>query len=314
MARTVQKIEEDDKNKADLGVDEALEDIEIGATSKEVSTEPTPEEVAADLKKQLADRDAELAKERALRKDAETNSGNAAGAANTARLSQLAMQEQAINDRKAAASTKLESVKQQLKQAKSAGDGDAEVDLQDEMAKARYELNAAEWEKGNFDRYKEAQKTAPIQTAPTSKYTSAEQSWLDKHPLFYSDKKYSRTVKLLAQEALEEGHKQDSASFFAFVEAGLEEGGYVLDEPLSGAGDDTRMNGKSVSTSVGAAPSRSGSTTAPIVRADPKYPFIPKGFTIPKDWVEAATDQGFEDPREYANLRLEDLEKDKSRQ
>jgi len=315
MPRTVQAIEEADKAKANLGVDDELESIDVDDLAAEkppVDKGPTPEEVAADLKKQLEDKDRELAQERVRANEADARANAAGAATNTARQNQIATQEQAVLSRAAAAKTTLESVKQQLKQAKAAGDGDAEVDLQDAMAEARYELNAAEWEKNQFAKWKEQQEKAPPQTAETpSRYTAAEQKWLDAHPEFHTDKKFARMTKILAAEALDEGHKQDSKAFFTYVENGLRENGFLNEsDPTSGAGDDVKTK---TSTSTGAPPMRSGNVTPTVAKPNPKYPFLTKGFVIPKEWVEAAKDQGFDDVLEYANSRLEIEEQDKSR-
>ena len=301
MSRTVQQIEEDDETKADLGAD-GLEGIQIDTLGGKDTL--SAEDVAADLKKQLEAKDAQLLEERKLREEVEARATKSAGDANTSRQAQIASQEQAIKDRVTTAATKLESVKQQLKQAKAAGDGDNEVELSDAMAEARYELNAAKWEEGNFSRWKEQQKeAAPAAQVQTSgaRYTAAEQAWLDKHPEFYTNKKFARVTKVLAAEALEEGHRQDSRGFFDYVESGLREEGLVDDDPTSGSDPIP----KKTSTSVGTPPNRSGNGAAPIAPANKKYPYIPKGYTVPREWVEAAKDQGFDDPLEYANSRLE---------
>jgi hypothetical protein len=316
MARTPQQIEEEDKKKANLGVDDELEEIEIdtlgegkeGTVVGEV--EPTAEEVAADLKKQLDESNAKLAKERGAREAAETRANKSTGDANNSRQAQIAAQEQGIKDRVGAATTKLESIKQQLKQAKANQDNDAEVELSDAMAEARFELNSAKWEEGQFSKWKEGQKNVRPAAAEqnTSPYTPAEQEWIDDHPEFYTDKKFARLTKVLAAEALEEGHKQDSRAFFTYVEQGLRDEGFLTKEPTSGAGD---APARKTTTSTGAPPNRTGNGSAPIVRTNAKYPFIPKGFRIPADWVQSATDQGFDDPLEYANMRLEDEAKSK---
>ena len=317
MPRDVNTIEEEDKNKLELGADDALVDIEIDTTGEVAKTksELSPDEVAADLRKQIAERDATLAVERRKREEAEARAGRADGAASDARATQVAAQERAIKDRVAAAKTKLESVKQQLKQAKASQDDDAEVELSDAMAEARYELNAAAWEEGQFAKWKETQAQAPQRTTQTnnSPYTEAEQAWIEEHPEFYSNKKFARLTKVLAAEALEEGHKQDSRAFFNFVENGLRENGFLTKDPTSETNEmvDARA---STSTSTATPPNRTGNGNASPPRTGGKYPFLPKGFTVPRDWVQAAQDQGFDDPLEYANMRLEIEANEKGRQ
>ena len=310
MARTVKKIEEDDAKKASLGVDEAENLIVEDPPADE--TNPTPEETAEDLKKQLKEANERTARESERRREAEEIAAKASTTAGTAIQSQVATQEAAIEGKITTAQTSLDSIKQQLKQAKAAGDSDAEVELSDALNNARYQLNAAEWEKGNFTRWKEAQLKQPISAdAQKSPYTVKEQAWIDSHPEFGTSKKFSRAAKLLAQEALDEGHKQDSAGYFTYIESGLREDGFLAEEgePLSGAGSNT--NG---STSVAAAPNNAANGSVHVVNKNAKYPYIPNGFRIPAEWVQAAKDQEFEDPREYANMRLEDEANQKSRQ
>lgn len=302
MARTVEKILKEDEDKLDIGVEEeALEqEPENGSDA------PTPEETAEDLRKQLAAANARAEREATGRREAEATAAKATNTAGSARQAQIATQKQAIEGKISEAQTKLDASKQQLKQAKTAGDSDAEVDLQDAVADARYALNAAKWEKDQFDRWEEAQLKQPAAaTERASPYTDKEQAWIDSHPEFGTSKKFARTAKLAAQEAIDEGHKQDSVGYFKYIEDTLQEGGFLVEaaEPLSGAGNTT--------TSVAAAPNRTGTGSPAPVGKNAKYPHIPNGFRIPSDWVEAAQLQGFDDPREYANDRLEIEAKEK---
>lgn len=301
--RTVEKLIEDDEDKLTVGADDAGDSsVDSGdKTDLQTDTGPTPEEVAADLKKQLEDERAKSAREAKRAEEAEARAATASTTAGTAVQSQIVAQEQAIDGKITTAKTNLDSIKQQLKQARAAGDSDAEIDLQDAMTNARYELNSAEWEKKNFATWKEQQVKRPVDTAaaPASPYTTKERAWIASHPEFDSNKKFSRIAKVAAQEALDEGCKQDSSAYFEFIENALKESGLLSEE-----GDPISEAGKQTSTSTAAAPNRSGNGSAPIVNKNSKYPYVPNGFRIPADWVEAAQNQGFDDPREYANDRL----------
>lgn len=309
MARTVEKILKDDANKTDL--DDPILDEQTQANGVVVNEGPTPEEVAADLRKQLEEANADAAAERQKREAAEMKAQKATFAGATAMQSQIATHEVAITQKIAAAKTNLEAVKQQLKQAKSTGDTDAEVELSDVFTNARYELNAAEWEQRNFVKWKADQENARrvqpvINGEDASPYTAAEQAWIAAHPEFNTSKKFARLAKIAAQEAKEEGHSQDSRAYFNYIETALKEEGLIADgarDPLSGAADST------ISASTATPPNRSGGSSASVVNKNSRYPYIPKGFNIPKEWVEAARDQGFEGQDgvlEYANLRLEE--------
>lgn len=299
MARTVKKIIEEDKEKADLGVDMPIEDDIVDETAAAGDQSPTPEETAEDLRQQLKEANERTARETERRREAEEAAAKASTTAGTAVQSQIATHETAIAGKITTAKTNLEAIKQQLKQAKTAQDSDAEVDLQDALTNARYELNTAEWEQKQFTTWKEAQNKAPVTAA--SPYTVREQAWIDSHPEFNTNKRFSRTAKLAAQDALDEGHKQDSEGYINYIESALREEGLLkaVAEPLSGAGDNT-------TASMAAAPNRTGNGSAAVASKNSKYPFLSPGFRIPPDWVQASEDQGFEDPREYANMRLEE--------
>lgn len=317
MPRTPESILEDDEDKLTLGGEteeletEEQDDVESKPAGKTgASKAPTPEEEATELRKQVAIEKARGDREATARRDAETRAEAASSTAGNAVQSQIAAQEQAIKDKKAAEKTNLDSIKSQLKQAKAAGDTESEVDLQDALTDARYRLNAVEWEEKQFATWKESQKNQKTTSGTTaSPYTDREQAWIATHPAFNTNKKFARLAKIAAQEAREEGLAQDSAAYFNYIEDALRENNLLATdgEPLSGAGTHKEP---AVNTSTAAAPNRSGNGTgvgAP--NKNSKYPFVPKGFTIPADWVAAAADQGFDDVREYANMRLEDESK-----
>ena len=318
MPRTVSKILEDDEKKADLGVTkeelEALQEEEDGSVIVDGDKKaPTPEETAEDLRKQLKEANEKLETEAAARKDAETRAQTAATTAGSAVQAQVVTQKAAIDSRVVAANNNLEAIKQQLKQATAANDTDAIVDLQDAMTNARYELNAAAWDKNKFVEWETAQKNRPAQRQQTGRapgtYTTQEQAWIDAHPQFKTSKKFARLTKAAAAEAEGAGYPVDSAAYFRFIEDSLREEGLISEdgEPLSGAGRNTNE----ASTSVAAAPNRSGNGTAAVVNKNSKYPYLHSGFRIPSDWVEAAELQGFDDVKEYANMRLEEEAKSK---
>lgn len=290
----------------------AVEDDDLVDDSK-----PSAEDAAADLKKQLKEKDLEIARERGARQEAERIANENAGRANDSVTQQIATQKQAIASKVTAATDKLAAAKQQLKQAKLAGDSEAEVELQDAMAEARYELNAANWEQNNFARWEEANKVKKPATAgggnatTDHQFTAAEQVWIDAHPEYKANKTFARIANSAASEALHTMKlKQDSTEFFAYIEDALKESGHISEEgdPLSEAG----KTNKSTSTSTATPPNRTGNGAAPPVRPNAKYPYLTPGFKIPAEWVEAAKDQGFDDPREYANDRLKIAAEEKS--
>lgn len=310
MARTVEKIIEEDEDKLPLEGTETESNVESKEAIPEKVIEKTPEELVAEYKKQMEEAKATTAAANKRAEEAEARAVSSSTRATEAAKSQIDTTEQSIETKLTSAKTKLAAVKQQLKQARTAGDTDAEVDLQDEMTNARYELNTAEWEKSNFAKWKENQAKAPSPAADTRKnpYTEKEQAWIDSHEEFSSSKKFARVAKGAASDALAEGIKQDTKAYFDYIEEALKEFGF-----LGGNEDPTSGAGKNISTSTAAAPNKSGNGSAAVVNKNSKYPYIPNGFTIPKEWVELAADLEFEDPREYANERLKLEAEDKGR-
>jgi len=331
MPRTVKAILEDDDKKpalpetgaddGSIGTDEgaiglpAYEDHGEGAASpNEGKKGPDPLEEASALRAQLEKERAAHRATAARAAEAEKLASSASVRANDAVEKQIVTRENEIESNISKAKTNLESIKQQLKTARQAGDTDAEVDLQDAMTNARYELNVAEWDKKNFavwkdNRKKEMEKQATAD--PQSPYTKKEQAWIRQHDEFNTNKKFARIAKVAAQEAREEGHEQDSPEYFSYIEDALKEAGFMQEkDPVSGA-----ASNKEATASVAAAPQKTGAGTASSASGpNAKYPFIPRGFRIPADWVQAAEDQGFDDPREYANMRLEEEAKEKGAQ
>jgi hypothetical protein len=310
MPRTVKNILEEDEKKPAIdttgGADDDNDGILVEDGEGQLVVEdkkPSAEEEAIALREQLKKAREETQAESARANEAEKMAGNASAQAKDAFQQQIVTRDSEIDAKVAGAKTALDSVKHQLKQARASGDTDAEVELTDAMTDARYALNAAEWEKKNFSTWKENQKKIAVQqpaAEPASPYTAKELAWIKDNPEFNTNKKFARLAKFAAEEARQEGLKQDSPAYFNYIESALQEHGLLSEaaEPLSGAGTNVR-------TSVAAAPQRNGGQS-PTVGANKKYPSIPSGFRIPADWVQASEDQGFEDPREYANIRLEE--------
>lgn len=329
MPRDVKKILENDATKPaapgteeddilidDEGghvVDDAAESgTKTGEAGKE-KAKNAPDDEAVKLRAELKKAQDRAAAEAARADEAEKRANSETIKVKSAYEQQIVARDNEIDSRIATAKTNLDSIKQQLKQARAANDTDAEVDLQDAMTDARYALNAADWEKKNFSAWKEDQKKRveqgnARQDNEASPYTAKERRWISDHPEFNSNKSFARVAKIAASEAREEENlPQDSAAYFEFIENALKEKGFLAedDDPTSGADNDTP---RKVSTSTGAAPQKTGSST-PAVGKNPKYPNIPSGYRIPSDWVAAAEDQGFEGREgllEYTNMRLEE--------
>lgn len=330
MPRDVKKILEDDARKPTAPGVEEPDDILIDDEGGHVvdddvaakpaaddkgkgKAKPSSDDEATKLRAELKKAQDRAAAEAIRADEAEKRAGAEATKVKSAYEQQIVARDNEIDSKIATAKTSLESIKQQLKQARATNDTDAEVELQDAMTDARYALNAADWEKKNFTTWKENQKKIAEQQPArqdndASPYTAKERRWIADHPEFNSNKRFARIAKAAAGQARdEENLPQDSAAYFEFIENALKEEGFLADDddPTSGAGDNAP---RKVSTSTGAAPQKSGSSTPPVGK-NAKYPNIPSGYRIPPDWVAAAEEQGFEGREgllEYTNMRLEE--------
>lgn len=311
--KTVNKTAEDIVQQEDLlEIAEDTEAVDGNTDQQPDPKQPTPEETVLDLKKQLeaANTERQAALDRANR--AEKDRTEAHGKVHTAVDDQVRAQEMQISSMIDASTIRLSALRTQIKEAKETGNVDREVELIEEMADAKLQLNAANWNKTQLENWKtqrEAARKAPQQEQSGGKFSPKEQDWIERNPRFNSDPDYRLVVIGAANQALERGFKQDSDEFFNHINSAV---GRL--QPAVRA--DAREDRDTDPTSIAAPPSRNGANGGVTHRPNhnAKWPYIPQGFKIPADWVEAAKYQGFDDPREYANIRLEEQAKEKERQ
>lgn len=299
--------EGDDRD--DIIIDQLPEtppESEVKKPADDKAAAKEPEDAVAELKSQIERSNAERAALVERAEKAERAAQESAGHASTSVEGQIVARKAANDAAISEAQANLDSFKRQLREAKSSGDVDAEVDLQDQLNDARLKLNAANWEKGNFEKwetgYRENQKkaaTAPKQATQDQQFTPEENEWIAKHPKFNSDPDYQAIAAAAASRALQDGCDRKGKAYFERIERALAKAGYD-DVPAPAEKNKDPL-------SSAAPPSRDGNVGASrggVVSPGTKYPYVPSGFRIPGAWVSAAQDQGM-DPRKYANYMLE---------
>lgn len=186
-------------------------------------TAPTPEQILAEQKsqieemrrqsednrRQLEESRRQLAEERKQREDMQTGAFSAQERAIT---SQIDSQTQLITQAKAS-----------MRQAREAGDYEAEEKALDALTDAKAKLMALEGQKGLLEHQKrqstqQPPQTQQTQTAPqTQQLSQPTQDWIARNPRFNSDPVF-RTDAIQAAQAADSLHPRDSAAYFKFVD------------------------------------------------------------------------------------------------
>jgi hypothetical protein len=199
-------------------------DIVVDDKKPAEKTGPTPEETIESLKAQIAEKDRLVASERERAEKAVAERSTEANRATTAIEDAWKSREASIENAITAAKADLATIKQQLKQARSTGDIDAEIDLEEKLAASRYDLNASEWEKKNLAAQKvEREKMQKIQTAERQVpgFSAKTQDWIAKHPRFNTDDEYQAAAYASHNIAIKKGYTPESDAYFEFVNGRL---------------------------------------------------------------------------------------------
>lgn len=260
--------------------------------------EPSSEETIESLKAQIAERDIILAAEKDRSRKLEEEKLVANRTATTASEDAWKAHESSIENAINAAKTDLDSIKKQLKQARVSGDVDAEIDLEERLADAKYQFNAAEWEKKNLAAQKsERERVSKIEQANAQQpkpgtYSPKTQEWITKHPRFTADDEYNAAAIASHTVALRKGYQPDSDAYFEFINGRLAKQ-FADEEPPPR---------QSQSQSTAAPPSRTTSTSRMASNGK---------IRLTSDQIEAAEACGMS-PAEYAaDLMKIDEEKGK---
>jgi len=125
----------------------------------------------------------------------------------------------------AAATTRVDTLQEQLIAAKEAGDAKAEVTLQREFTKATYNLDKLEDDKTAFDNWKANQSTQQQQTQTQPQQSPihpATQAWIDAHPRFNTDAKYKANAIHADTLARLDGITPNTQAYFDYVNSHLD--------------------------------------------------------------------------------------------
>lgn len=200
---------------------ESIEEPEIAAIAPEPAPEPkaepeVPPEIA-ELKAQLEAERAARKREEAARAAAEADAGryrdSAASQQQTLHDAHLTAVSRAIE----ATESKLGSLKQSYAVAMQNGDYAALADIQVQMASEAARKFQLESGKAQL----EQQRSAPQPQMQNDQFTPRTRAWLDKHPDVLSDRRSQLRAAAAHNEALADGHIQDSDAYFDFIEQKL---------------------------------------------------------------------------------------------
>lgn len=258
MAKTV----EDPQLDLETIIDEQINDkgavitVEPDKTADAVA-QPQPEEELDRLRKELDDYKGREAQFRDKITKAESERSEEARKSTSVITEAFKDKESAIEGRIVASQTSLTSIKEQLRNARSTGDIEKEIDLEEKLADERYQLNALNWEKNNLAAVKKTREDAAKNAAvnpqtQTRQYTSTEQKWINEHPRYNTDDEYQSYVWSVDALAKKRGINPDTEAYYDFLNSRLEKQ-YPAEVK-------TNTQQRNTFTSTAAPPSRSSST------------------------------------------------------
>lgn len=229
--------------------------IDLSGDTANKDVQPAPEQEIERLRKELEDfRAREVNFQEKITK-AETERADEVRKVTSVIANAFKDKEDALEGRISAASTALTSIKEQLRAARTAGDIDKEIDLEEKLADEKYQLNALNWEKNNLATAKktreEAAKNASTAQPQVHKYTAKEQEWISSHPRYNTDDEYQSYVWSVDALAKKRGIIPDTEAYYDFLNTRLDKQ-YPAEVK-------TQTRSSSTSVSTAAPPSRSAS-------------------------------------------------------
>lgn len=222
-----------EENQAEFDLEAAIEEAEkngglVDLDKKEEKTnekQPSPEETILNLQKQLGESKIREQEARDIASRAESD--KQAEVSKTISAIDLAFRDKevSIESRLSAATSSLSSIKQQLKIARTNGDIDAEIELEEKLADERYQLNAITWEKNNLAGQKKQREDAAknaVDQPSVRKHTAREQEWINSHPRYDTDEEYQAEVWKLDGLAKKRGIRADTDAYYEYINKGLD--------------------------------------------------------------------------------------------
>lgn len=207
--------------------DEQIE-LELNLEPIEKEPEVVIKEVEEAPKKELTPEDginelkAQLEEERRAREAAEKRAAEAASAAQAAKNDATDSNMRLLDNAIETINRNKEILKQNLRDAISAGDADAQADIMVALSKADIDLQKIEEGKVHY-----AAQAAQMQNnidpveKMASQLTPRSAAWVRAHPEYAKDTVLTRRMVRAHEDAIDEGFKADTDEYFNFIETKL---------------------------------------------------------------------------------------------
>ena len=184
----------------------------------------------------------------------------------TAAQRQIETQEAALISSINGTKSAFEAAQREWDEAYDAGDKAKLRAAQEKLNDAQMAMRGAEFEKGRFDKWKEANKNAPVETAREPSYTiksatgddftlpQAGKDWVNKHSKFTTDPEYAEEVVAANAKAMTRRIKAWSPEHFEFIENHLKKVGLEDSDEVAPPKKETATSKKAEKQSTAAPP------------------------------------------------------------
>jgi hypothetical protein len=238
-------------------------DIEVSVANQQ---QPVVDSTVEEMKKQLEaaklgreEDHAKILAEREARLAAEKEREELSKRYSTSEVQNIQATERDLDNTLSRATLELERIKKDLSAAYDAPtiDKNSIIDLQEQLADKKYELNTIKDKKGQFllRKEQEIKKAMAIsQQQQVAVYSDSDQKWIDKHPKFETDDKYREIVFGAHHNALRKGITVSTPAYYEYIESRLKEFG------LEGNEEETKPTQKKIINSTSASVSYSSPT------------------------------------------------------
>lgn len=223
------EIVDDDKSEIEIISDDGTAEAAPGKVTEDGGADDDIETYKKKLK-EAEERAARAEKERDERKQGEEKAKSDTQKAYTQAIQR---HEEAVANAISAAESEFERAQAAWDDAFDAGDKTALREATLKLNDAQMKKRGAEYQKAQFEAWKEQQKNAPkiaTETVASSRYSKSEQEWIDRHPRFNTDRKYRAAVYAADEEAREKGISPDTPAYYEYVEKALRDEGLEGDD------------------------------------------------------------------------------------
>ena len=292
--------------------------LEGGSTEKkteEVADERTPEQKIIDeLKGNLEAANKRAAQAESQRDSERVQKDSARTEATTARERQVLAEEEKLKTAVAGAKSAFDAAQREWDDAYDAGDKQKLRDAQIKLNDAQMALRGSEFQEGNFKKWKETQKSAPVDdglfemktgTGDVIRVPQSAIDWANKHPKLKTDSDYTDSVYDADMRAKRRGIKVYSQDYYDFIDSHLKKSGLEDDDGDDPVKKDAPVIKKSDKQSTAAPPGGSTGSTGGSSKKN--------SFTLTADMRKAAQivfpDEYKKDPaaaeEKYAKYQME---------